>query len=144
MVGGAFGGLLFIEQMFSGPLPVSIKAFGILIVPFLLGGAAFGVAMTLMLWLIILPWRMWTFQRQNPMFFGEMELSADTDGLEVKGPRVTAKYHWRDFSRIRESKSQFRLILSRSAGLSIPKSDLPPEALSEIRSDWSDRIKTRR
>jgi hypothetical protein len=130
-VAGVMVATLVLTHLGDGTLPRSPIGVGRwLLLP--VGGAlAFGIAFTFAFWAVLLPFRVWLIHRQNPLLYGEMRLVADSDGIEVEGPRNTTRLLWSDIRGFKENSSVWVLCLSKSAGLSIPKEALPDSTVSE-------------
>jgi hypothetical protein len=92
-------------------------------------------------WFFLIPMRASAIYRHNPLLFGEMEIAEDEDGVELKGVRSTLRYRWSDFRGFKENDKIFLLCLSKSVGYPIPKQDLSPQTIQDIRERWSRKLK---
>jgi len=137
-VGGAFGLTLFSTNLFQGGIRTPID---LLFVEYALGGLCFGLVMSVCLWSAIYPYRTWIVHRQNPTLFGKTTLVTDAHGVEFTTARGGNRFAWSDFRGYREGKTVFSLCLSKSAGFTLPKKDLTPEALQEFRDELNRALR---
>ena len=93
------------------------------------------------LWSVIYPYRTWIVHRQNPALLGQITLITDGRGVELKTARGHVRYDWSDFRGYREGRTVFSLCLSKSAGFTLPKRDLKPEAIEEFRDELNRALK---
>ena len=104
-------------------------------------GFVFFVGFALVNRFLFIPIRMAAFHRQNPAWFGEMEVAQDQEGIEFNSTRSTARYRWSDFRGFKENDKIFLLCLSKSVSFPIPKQGLSPETIEDIRRRWGQRLK---
>jgi len=104
-------------------------------------GLFFFVGFGLLNWFVTVPLRSASLVRQNPAFFGNMELIEDAEGIEVKGQSSTTRLHWSQLRGLKENNKIFLLCLSKTIVYPIPKDGIAPEAIEQIRQRWLQRLK---
>ena len=107
----------------------------------LLGAVTFGVIMTAVHWFVLLPFRAWRLHRQNPMLFGDSEVSAGGDGLTIRAPKTTTEIAWGDLKGFKEDRHVFLLMLSRSAALVVAKAGVAADELAALRNVLAEKLR---
>jgi hypothetical protein len=136
--------VMFAVMAFTGPWDTAPKTpalYAYLILFPVFGGLLFFVGISLFNWFIAIPLRTSSLHRQNPLFFGELELIEDADGVEFKGARSTARYRWSELRGFKESRKIFLLCLSKSVSYPIPKRGLSQQTIDHIRERWGQKLR---
>lgn len=108
-----------------------------------LGSLAFGIVMSLALQLVLLPIQVARLHSQNLTSFRDMELSADAEGLVIKGPRSSAHFPWPEIKGFKENSRVFLIIKSKTLFFAVPKRDVPVESMTAFRTLMSERLGAR-
>jgi hypothetical protein len=103
-------------------------------------GMLFFVVLALINWFVIIPIDAGRFHRQNPLWFGDVELAQDQDGIEFRTSRSTTRHPWSDFRGFKENGKTFLICLSKSVAYPIPKKGLSPEIIEDMRQQWVQRL----
>jgi len=104
------------------------------------GSLVFGLSMALAFRFLLLPFNIWRLHRQNPMMYGDMELIAEAEGIEVKSARSTVKFAWHELRGFKENDAVFLLSISKSVGFPVPKRDVPADTVTGLRALLEERL----
>jgi hypothetical protein len=141
----AFAGAAMFIAMLAPDLwdspPATLGIFGHMLLAPVVVGLLFFVGFGLLSWFVTIPMRSAALVRQNPTLFGSMELIEDAEGVEFKGASSTTRLPWSEFRGFRENSKIFLLCLSKTVVYPIPKVDMKPEAIEQIRQRWLQRLK---
>jgi hypothetical protein len=125
----------------SIPQPRSAEVLGRWIALNGTGSLVFGTSMGLAYRFLLLPMQVRRLHRQNPLFYGDMELVADAEGIAVKGPRSTTSFAWPDLRGFKEDSRVFLICVSKSVGFPVPKRDVPADTVAGLRALLDERLR---
>jgi hypothetical protein len=82
--------------------------------------------------------------RTSPFAAGERVLTINANGIAAIFPNATAQYGWQAFTRCRETELSFLLLTAPySIGLWIPKREMSPQQIEELRHILKARLPAR-
>ncbi len=121
--------------------PIDVRVLvGVAVLAFLIGGLLMLVSF------LIYPSRVRRMARAmlgsepTESFLGTQELSIDAAGLTLEGGGVVSHYSWPAIKRLDETNGHLFIMTGRIHGIIVPKRDLDPQNLAELKRRVRDAI----
>lgn len=78
--------------------------------------------------------------RGNPSYRGNRTLILNESGLDLSGPTFSSQLKWENFIRFVEDEKVFLLYQSGQVAQIVPKRQLSPEEITELREAFTQKI----